>query len=529
MIKLLVVEDEAILREGICSVGEWKQNGFEIIGAVSNGEEALREIKANVPDIILTDVVMPVVDGIELTKQVYEKYPMIKVVLLSGHEEFEYVKKAMDFKACSYLLKPAKIEQLMETLCTVRDEIYAETEREKEKDRLKKKLEESIPIVRQHLLNQLLNDIEYEDDQVEKQFEFLGIDLSTERLALILCELDSTFRDKYETSLALLQLKEICQEVLEEEYRCIAFEDLKDRIVVILNFPAEVGRKDFLLYLEGKAVRIQKEFENRTGNIASLGLGRLISDAASLPKAYHEAEWALNYRFFMGMGSVIYIGDIEREQNEDWLMVQNKEETILECMKVGDIKGVTEALSGYFELLGQCSTKGQDYVLSKLLVFLSYLIRFMHVDKSEEETKLCEKLENLFRSLNDIGKRSTLTELEEIVTKEILEVTKAVNDSRNLRNEGIIEKAQKYIKQNLNGDVSLITVAEYVYVSPNYLSFLFKESGENFKDHVVRVKMEEAARLMEEGNLNLNQIAAALGYKDGRYLSQVYKKYYGLN
>lgn len=526
MIRMMVVEDETILREGICRVGDWERCDVEICAAVSNGQEALTQISVNKPDIILTDVVMPVMDGLELTRRVYEQYPEIKIILLSGHEEFEYVKKAMDCKACNYLLKPAKIELLVEVVCAVRDEILKERSHSREKERLQKKLEESIPIVREHYMNQLLNEVECGEAEIARQFEFLNIDLETDHVAVLVGEMDWRTEDRTDLRIALLQLGEICLEVIQREYHCVVFEDLKDRIVIVLNYPENMRGKDFLLYLQGKAVRIQKEMQQRTGQLVSFGIGRLIPNIRYLPKAYKEAECALNYRFFMGRESVIYIGDIEREEHKDWFAVLSQEEELTECIKVGDIEGTKQQLERYFELLGQFSAAGQDSILNQITVFVSYLLRFLGIKEMGGERNWLMELEKLSEDLRDKNQYPTLKELKNKVCEVVLQAAEKINQNRILRNEGIIEKAQRYIRQNLSGDVSLIAVAENVYVSPNYLSFLFRENGENFKDYVVRIKMERAKEMMDSQSYTLNQIAAELGYKDGRYLSQVYKKYY---
>ena len=156
MVKMMVVEDEKILRDGICRVGNWDVLEVEICAVAGNGKEALQMIEENRPDIILTDVVMPVMDGIEFARQVYERYPEIRILFLSGHEEFEYVKKAMEYKACNYLLKPAKIEKIEEVVSEIKDEIVKSREKAMEEERLRRKLEQSMPILREHYMNQLL-------------------------------------------------------------------------------------------------------------------------------------------------------------------------------------------------------------------------------------------------------------------------------------------------------------------------------------------------------------------------------------
>lgn len=526
MIKMLVVEDERILREGICRVGNWASHDVEICGAAANGQEALRVMEAQKPDIILTDVVMPIMDGIELARRVYEQYPEIRMVFLSGHEEFEYVKKAMEYKASNYLLKPAKIEEIVRVVSGIRDEISREKKRVQEEERLREKLEKSIPVLREHYMNQLLGGFERDEEKIKRQFEFLNINLGTQNMAVMICEPDAEQAEKISSRMFLLQLGEVCQAVISSEYRCTVFTDMKDRVVIVLNYPETMRAKEILLYLQGKAMRIQMEMKERMGRTVSLGIGRVAGNIRYLSKAYKEAEYALSYRFFMGNQSIIYIGDIEKEEHRDLFRMEQQEGELLACIKAGDVTGTESQIGQYFTLLGECAVCGQSFIYEEITGFISTLLRELRGKVMEGEENFLLELEGLLEELRGKNTYATLSEVQRQVGSVLQNIAEKINHNRLMRNEGIIEKAKRYVNQNLSGDVSLITVAESVFVSPNYLSCLFKESGENFKDYMIRMKMQKAKEMIESENYTLSQIAQELGYKDGRYLSQVYKKYY---
>ena len=408
MTKMMVVEDEKILREGICLVGDWNSNGVEICAAVSNGQEALDIIEEKKPDIVLTDVVMPVMDGLELTKKLYEKYPEIRVILLSGHEEFQFVKKAMEYKACNYLLKPAKIERLIEVVGSVKDELESERH-------LKQKLEQSVPIVREHYINQLLSGTEYDEEHIRQQFDFLNIPIDRSNPVVMICELDGYHENKVEMQLALMQLKELCTGIVGNEYQSMVVEDIKDREVIIVNLPRGMNSKDFTLYLQGKAVRIQKEMKRKTGKTVSVGISRIVSDISRLSKAYREAEKALNYRFFMGMETIIFIGDIEREKHGDWVAVKEHEDALAESIQVGDIDGTRQNVIRYFDKLGEYAVYGQEFIFEKINTFISYLLRYLSVESPVERKDVNEKLNGLFDILACREKCPTMAGLEQSV------------------------------------------------------------------------------------------------------------------
>ncbi len=519
MLKMIVVEDETILREGICRVGKWDECGIEIVGAAANGKQALEMIEKEMPDILLSDVVMPVMDGLELTKEVYERYPDIRVILLSGHEEFDFVRKAMEYKACNYLLKPVKIEKLMEVVASVRDEIISTR-------RLKSKLEESAPIMRQHYINQLIGGLSQKKEQIGQRFGSLSIELELEDLSVLVCEPDSYMEDRMELEMTLMALQEISSEVMASELRTEVSIDMKDRLIIICNKPSDMSKKDFVVFLQGKALRIQKEIFLRNAKSVSVGISRLITDVSRIAVAYRDAEKALSYRFFMGEGSIIFIGDVEKRESGNALLLKEKEELLTGAVSVGDIEGTTRYLTAYFAALSEYASQGREYIMDRLKGLISMLDKSIEADASETADAISVRIGEMSSLLSGGDQYMTLDKLHTMIEEQLTAIATIINDDRLLRNEGIIEKAKKYIRQDLGGDVSLITVAESVFVSPNYLSFLFKESGENFKDYVVRVKMERARELIEEDKCTLNQAAGLLGYKDGRYLSRVYKKYW---
>jgi two-component system response regulator YesN len=408
----------------------------------------------------------------------------------------------------------------MEVATAVREEIESER-------RLRNKMEQSIPIVKEHYMNQLIGGLEVDRRQIRQQFDFLGIDLDLENITVLTCELDNYLEDRMEIQLALLQLQEISQEVLGGDCQGTILNDLKDREVIVCNCPKEMNRRDFALFLQGKALRIQRQMKELTDKTVSVGISRIIPDILRLSKAYKEAEKALSYRFFMGTESIVFIGDIEREQRGNSVLVKEREESLAECIQVGDSEGTRRILPQYFEALLEYSAEGQAYIMEKLKAFVSFLERTLDIESPTDRQDIRKELGELSAALSEQEKYPTLGQVEQFVRTVLVNVSDRINADRLLRNEGIIEKAKKYIKHNLAGDVSLITVAESVFVSPNYLSFLFKENGENFKDYVVRVKMERAKEMLEEGSSTLNQVAHELGYKDGRYLSQIYKKFWG--
>lgn len=527
LLQMMIVEDEAILREGIRRIGDWNSCGIDICGVAANGVEALKLIEKNKPDIILTDVKMPIMDGIELARRVYEQYPSIRLIILSGHEEFQYAKKAIEYRVSRYLLKPAKIEKIIEAVTEVRDELLVEKRQHEEHEKIREKLKLSMPVLREHYLNRLIASDNVDTQSIEDQFDFYGIELDKEYLIAIVCELDNkTKEDLMQKKIANIRLSEICNEIIGMEYKCCIFNDIKDRVIILLNYKQGIPAKELVVYLTGKSIRIQMEMLSQCGHTVSVGIGRPTRCICHLTKTYKEATSALEYKFFMGNQSVIYIDDVDERDEGEQPYLDNVEAEVITCVKTGDVEGTRKQTEKYFGLLDSLAVSNSTYIFDEIYVLINNTIRMVRRKDEEKDFDVPEELELLRKQLRR-NEYTTWRELKEKVQIVLQNTAAKINEDRLCRNMGIIQKAKNYVIEHYAHDVSLITVAEAVYISPNYLSFLFKESGENFKDFVIQVKMKKAEEMLESGNYNLNQIANVIGYKDGRYFSQVYKKYKG--
>lgn len=526
MMKLLIVDDETILREGIYRVGKWDQYGIKVTGRVSNGLEALKSIQKEIPDIILTDVVMPVMNGIEFSAKIHELYPSIRIIMLSGHEEFAYVKKAMEYKVSLYLIKPATIEKIREAVLDLKDEIEDERRQEEEQNRLHAKMRESIPLLKEHYLNQLVINGPGGEKEFIEQRNFLGLNIEPRRLCLMVFELDEQnegSKNLLEWSYLRIELRRVSQEIMEKEFYCDIFQNAENQMVILMNVDGSSSLHESYHYAAGKARRIQREIESLYACTVSVGIARPFEGIKDIKYAYMKGKMALAHTFFMGASSIIYIGDIEGEAEENPYALIQLETELLPHLKAGNKDQTLFLLETYFTELSQYATKGSAYIKEALTVLAYAILRSFA--GGDRETK---EIEGGIHQLLDVLREDAIVsfqELQNIFTNYIGRLTDVIGTERELRNQGIIDLAKSYIKDNLDQDVSLMAVAECVFISPNYLSYLFKESGENFKDYVIRVKMEEATKLLKEKSLNKNQIAHRLGYSDGRYFTQVYKKY----
>ena len=175
--KIMLVDDEEEVRTSIIRKIDWQDAGFEVIGDAENGKEALEKIEQNEPDVVLTDIRMPYMDGLEMAENIRQRYPSIKIVIFSGFDEFEYAKKAIKLNVIEYILKPVNVEELTAILKKIKKNLDEEIEQKRNVTLLRESYIKSLPAIREHFLNDLIHG-GMEEAQIEEKLNEYAIDVA---------------------------------------------------------------------------------------------------------------------------------------------------------------------------------------------------------------------------------------------------------------------------------------------------------------------------------------------------------------
>lgn len=218
LLKVLIVDDEHLVRNLLKKCIDWNEIGYEIVGEASNAHEALDLVDALRPDLIFTDIYMPFMDGLEFGKLVFEKYSNIKIVVLTGYEEFEYAKKSIKIGIADFLLKPINDDEIRRVALTMKEKIEAERNHRAEYDRMKKQLEENLPYLREKLLNKLIQN-GMEDVDIHQELEYFHISLNPTfvQVAVIEATLSDVSSNSGEEERIVLNMQ--CQELVSKYFR----------------------------------------------------------------------------------------------------------------------------------------------------------------------------------------------------------------------------------------------------------------------------------------------------------------------
>lgn len=347
--KVLLVDDEPPIREGISESIDWNGLGFELAGACADGMEALEFIKKSPPDVLLTDICMPYLNGIELAKYVYENhYKDIKTILITGFQEFDYAQKALRFKVSEYVLKPVTPAELTKTLLKVRGELDKTLSTDLGLQKIKSTYRSNLPAIKGNFLNKLLQDEIVIDDISEKLEEF-NIYLKGDKFfaAMVLGDDFTPFfrqNESDEIELGYFAIYNIVAEIVEAHKCGIAFQNAEGHTILIIASNQETKKAAEI------CDEICKTIKNLLDVECTIGLGCGVSNVGQIAKSYRKSKQALDYKFLLGGNRVIDImALLENKDRVEELDVEGSAEQIIDAIRHGNESEIQERVLQFIE------------------------------------------------------------------------------------------------------------------------------------------------------------------------------------
>jgi two-component system response regulator YesN len=527
MLKVFLVEDEFVVRQGIKQIIDWQGNGFEFVGEAGDGELAYPMIQESVPDILITDIKMPFMDGLELSRLVLEKLPDIKIIILSGYDEFEYAKEAISIGITDYLLKPITGTKLLEAVKKVGEKIESEQKKRQFIERYELEQAENAKRDKRTFFQKLVTE-KQTVSQILESARNCGIELLANSYEIILLQLYP--EDEYNIfSEELNSASQSMEDELEKLKYAMTIDRGVDGWGIILM--DQVGGK--MEWYEADLEERIKESLSPYHNITYFGgIGSRISRLSEFPISFREANRALAYRYFGGKNQIHRSGEnytsvstsVENE-NIDLGELSSKHidrkivDNFLKSGLKGEISGFIER---YVDELGEKSVGS--------LLFRQYMTMDMYMAavsmleqigcQSSELAKRCGDYEAMVNAFDDIEEiKSYLKRVFEIA----IDMRDEVSHKKYVK---VLGEAVQFIYDNYdNENISLNAVAANANISPNHFSTIFsQEMNQTFIDFLTSVRMEKAKELLRSTNMRTSEIANAVGYKDPHYFSYLFKK-----
>ena len=517
--RVLLADDEEEIRTGISRKIDWASLGFALVGEAGNGEEALELAEQLRPDVVLTDIKMPFLDGLELCRRLRVSLPGARLVVFSGFDDFEYARQAVSMGVSEYILKPINAPELTRVLETLRDQLDRQRLERRDMETLRRRYEESLPVLRELFYTRLLSG-QIRPEQVQDRAARYEIDLPQGLWTAALVHVDGDEGERDE--LLLLSV----QSFLEKHF---ALAGCAARVVLYGDMAAllvHLDREDRLYPLLEELERLSRLSQSYLGLRLTTGVGLLCRGPEELNHSAGGARSALDYRILAGGGRVIYIGDLEPQSAAAPSFEEEDQRALSAAVKLGTQEQVEEMVRSLMERLSHAGLS-----LSKCDLFLlevvTCLVRLTRSGGVEVEEVFGER----FTGAVSVADFSSLEELGRWLGERCQRLHELLGRRRSDSTWQMVERAKDYIAGHYTDEqLSVEALCSHIHLSPTYFSTLFKrEVGMSFTAYVTKVRMDEAARLLRETDEKTYRIAEATGFSDPNYFSYVFKRHFGLS
>ena len=516
--RMLIADDEKKIIQLILQLVHWQELGIEVIATCCDGVEALEKIKQLKPDIVLTDIKMPVVDGIQLIERAKKEGLNIHFIVLSGYRHFEYAKSAIQLGVVDYLLKPLDEEQINSTLEKTCRKIDSMRAMEVQKEQLNSYLETDRKHALEDFWNHILaQDTEHEEFknkdtcnavfQTEFSFDQFRVLYLATNIDSLLREQESLFNEKIEETCRKIFLPETCGYLLKSDCH---------GIYLILNFE-KAKREEVKRFIEAFFYRI-KDLTDIYGefmlHIGMSNSGNSPSELGELAKEAEIAHWGK--MFFLGNRIISYdeIANLPRFEVQS-VLTEDLEKDLDKAFTAFDF----ETIGVIFREIEKNSYNGQNGFpgdMKRVFEKLSQILRERELVSEEELYYCCSNARKFPQLIREIYK---LTDQQ--LHKKYEELKKKAGRP--------IEGAKEYIKQHYAEQITMELLAEQAGLSPAYFSRLFKaETGVGCLEYLTQVRSNEAKELLAHSNLSMKEIAYEIGYLDDKYFLKIFKKTIGI-
>ena len=519
MYSVFLVEDEIVTREGIRNSIPWKSTPYTLVGEAPDGEIALPALRDIKPDILITDIKMPFMDGLALARIIKRDQPWIKIIILSGHDEFEYAKQAISIGVEEYLLKPISAQEMLESLEKVSREIEKEKVRLTSIENLKRQVKSSEEIMRDKLLCELVTGQIETVNAIETTRSF-GIDLVAAGYVIIIVEIFTTGNDY--TQFALV--KEIIGNMVKGRDDFLLFTQSIEKLIILAKNISD-DSLDEIIYTLAQGIKF--EAERNTACSLAIGIGSVVEHIEELIQSYADADKAIRYMRLTGKKNIISAGDMKWNKANDSL--PEERDHITGRIQAAGPEDIPVIISQYLEIIGEKSVANVNSSY--------YAIAYSDIIDS-----VCCLIEDLLGKPQDVvpevfdrnhiaeasSSRARFTESARNVIEKWIDFRDSqIHTKHHLQ----IREAKNYIDEQFSlPDLSLNDVASHVNVSPNHFSTIFsQETGTTFIEYLTSVRIGKAKELLLKNHMKCADIAFEVGYNDPHYFSFIFKKNIGMS
>lgn len=527
MYKVLIVDDELLMRVGIRSMIDWEQHGFQVVGEACNGKEGMDLALEVSPDLVITDIKMPVMDGLQFIRETTGKLGACKYVILSNFDEFHYVKEALRLGAADYLIKSEITSaSLTELLVSLRVKWQAELDSHGAVSNKPYDYSLSLSHLKENFFKDLISGF-LSEKEARSKAEALHIRVHSSELIVLIMKVKhfEVLKRKYverDEKLLRFSILNIMEEVIPSRWAKEIVIGNSSEYLVIVNTPA--GSRSVRTDIERLCSKILSSLRDFMNLSLTVGVSTTVPGFQHLKAAYQEAEQALKSHFFNDDQHVLFHEDIAKQPARkpvDSLLSPKEEQELVKVWVSKDKRQAETFLAG-----------------------MRAELEILQTDENSIRTKYILLMEKINAHLLPSGKRPCFPVMGQSPYETVLkgeswvEVHQCMleyilhcldSGSGTMRANSYTELAVSLINKYYAEDISLQSIAGQINVHPSYLSRIFKqERGENFISYLTRVRIDKSKVYLSEGNMKIYEIADIVGYHNYTYFSKIFKKTVGV-
>ena len=510
MYKIILADDEPLILRGLKKMIDWERLNAKVEGTVTDGKQLLDLIRKSKPDIIISDIAMPNLSGLDVIKSIKENHWNIKVIFLSGYQEFNYAKQAITYGAVDYLLKPASKSELEQALATAEGQLTKEKPAEfwNEENRLLNFIQDSNVSGNTELKEELST---IKNDSVQRSFVcvFFSLSFHSKRVS----------PDPNKLAIIQFSVFQFIQNYLKTDNLGIVLKRHENRYDTVFTLPPE----NPLPSVKKNVAAIQNSVRQNYNMDLLIGIGDIVDSISDLKYAYKTARFAFKLNYFQP-APVTYYEDASKEFHQSFEDYNTSYKAFFQSVlhkenqwreRLEDCLNIIESLH-----FGN-RYAAEDRCIAMAIVFYKELKEYKLID--EDEKKQAE-YEN---KVGNLRNQDTYGELKSKLTGLFQQLVDLVYQNKNSESL-IVYQVKEYINCHFSEEITLEEIAKQVYMNPYYFSTFFKrKTGENFKNYLTKVRMKQAFIILKRKDVKTSELAQAVGYKDVRTFTDKFKETYG--
>jgi two-component system, response regulator YesN len=515
MLRLLIVDDEDLDREGLLEELDWEQYGISEIKSARTGMEAIRIMKSFEPHILMTDIKMPVMSGLQLAQEAKALFPNIKIVFISGYDKFEYAQEAVKLNAYRYLLKPVDSDELIALVVGLVDNIMQERSLV-EKENIKNDfMYESQDFLKSRLFHEC-SYYSYDDEsELINRANYLGLNIIPGKYILLLMEIDNY--NEWANSVSVMENEKTCLDIcciaceMRKDIYCIdaaAFDRQTCSVLISCNnhIPDELMFDEASIIAE-ELIETVKVMLNIS---ISIGISSVFQNLTGIKQGFMECRHALKRKIYAGKGKVHSKLQICSTPDIK-LNLENMGIELCKMLTIGDRGGIVNTLDSMFNMLVNNHIENNSYIQS-LCISIIYRLNITIMEMGLEPNNIFGDSSKL---INKPMELETILDIKQWMKDTFLSVIKYYEELKDNKDFSIRREFETYIEKNYYKDITLKQIAEEWHYSPNYLGNIFKQKfNKGFSEYLVEYRMGKAAILLKNDDAKIYEVAHKVGYNN---------------